>query len=50
MHGLGSGQWSSGNESVLSVNRISGEAHARGEGSAQGMKFTSFCLWFYFAD
>lgn len=32
---LASGQWLSSNESVLSVNRMSGEVHAHTEGSAQ---------------
>lgn len=47
MHGLGLGQWSSDNESVLSINRISGEAHAHGEGSAQGMKFANLLSLVY---
>ncbi|ONK57184.1 uncharacterized protein A4U43_C10F17460 [Asparagus officinalis] len=32
IHGPRSGQWSSSNGSVLSVNKMSGEAHAHGEG------------------
>lgn len=34
--GFGSGKWLSDNESVLSVNKITGEGFARGEGTTQG--------------
>ncbi|XP_074574231.1 nuclear pore complex protein GP210 [Curcuma longa] len=35
--GFGSGKWLSDNESVLSVNKITGEGFARGEGTTQVM-------------
>ncbi|XP_008807451.2 LOW QUALITY PROTEIN: nuclear pore complex protein GP210 [Phoenix dactylifera] len=35
LDGLQSGQWLSSNESVLSVNRITGESHASDEGTAE---------------
>lgn len=34
----GSGQWLSSNEKVMHVDRITGEAQARGEGIAEGME------------
>lgn len=36
MDGFESGRWQSGNDSVLSVNAITGEVHACGEGVAEG--------------
>lgn len=33
---LSSGKWFSGNESVISMNELYGEAHAVGEGSTYG--------------
>lgn len=34
----GSSQWLSSNEKVVHINRITGEAQARGEGIAEGMQ------------
>lgn len=33
---FGSGKWLSDNESVLSVNKVTGEGFAHGEGATQG--------------
>lgn len=32
-----SGKWSSGNESILSIHKLTGEAHAHGVGTVKGM-------------
>lgn len=38
MDARGPGQWLSTNEKVMHVNQVTGEAHARGEGIAEGME------------
>ena len=45
MDARGPGQWLSTNEKVMHVNQITGEAHARGEGIAEGMEVKTYiCL------
>jgi hypothetical protein len=45
-----SGKWSSGNESVLSIHKMTGKAYAHSAGTAKGMHHNQTSLHFHVAD